>query len=367
MGSRSLQVTLSDPEVGAAAIVAHDATTPIDAVVAVDDQGTVVAALAAQRLGLRANPPDAVAAACDKLEMRARLDAAEVPQPAFALVPGDADDEEAARIAAGVGLPCVVKPRTLSGSQGVLRADTVADVVETLDRVRRIAASAGADPDDGILVERFVPGPEVAVEAMLSDGDLEVLAVFDKPDPLDGPAFEETIYVTPSRLSRRDHDAVVSATHGATRALGLVDGPVHAELRVADGRAQVIEVAARTIGGLCARSLTFSTGHSLEELVLAHALRIPLGCAERDDGASGVLMIPIPEPGTFVSLGGRDEALTVPGITDVQVTVAPGRHIAPVPEGDRYVGFAFARARHPEAVVRALRRARTVLEVRVAP
>lgn len=367
MGSRALEVPLADPEAAAAAIVAHDATSALDAVVAVDDQGTVVAALASARLGLRANPPDAVAAACDKFEMRTRLDAAEVPQPAFTLLPAGAEGAQAARIAADVGLPCVIKPRTLSGSQGVLRADDAPGVVAAVARVRRIAASAGVDPDDGLLVERYVAGPEVAVEALLSDGALDVLAVFDKPDPLDGPAFEETIYVTPTRLSVRDREAVVAATHAATRAIGLVDGPVHAELRVADGRAWVIEVAARTIGGLCARSLTFSLGRSLEELVLAHALRIPLDHAQRDEGASGVLMIPIARPGTFLSLEGRDAALTVPGITDVQVTVAPGRHIAPVPEGDRYVGFAFARARHPESVVRALRRARAVLEVRVAP
>ncbi|HYA67712.1 MAG TPA: ATP-grasp domain-containing protein [Acidimicrobiales bacterium] len=275
MGSRALEVPLGDAEAATRAIVAHDAKHPLDAVVAVDDRGTVAAASASARLGLRANPPDAVAAACDKFEMRTRLDSAEVSQPAFTLLPPDAEPAQAAAIAADVGLPCVIKPRTLSGSQGVLRADDARGVADAVTRVRRIACSAGIDPAQGLLVERYVAGPEVAVEALLSDGEIDVLAIFDKPDPLDGPAFEETIYVTPSRLPVPDREAVVTTTQAATRAIGLVDGPVHAELRVAGGRAWVIEVAARTIGGLCARSLTFSLGRSLEELVLAHA------CASR--------------------------------------------------------------------------------------
>jgi biotin carboxylase len=363
--ARALQVPLGDPEAAAAAIVDHDARAPIDAVVAVDDQGTVTAALAAARLGLRANPADAVAAACDKLEMRRRLERAEVPQPAFVAVPDDLAPAAAAALAAGrIGFPCVVKPRTLSGSRGVLRADDEASLVAALDRVRAIAAGAGVASGEGLLVERFAPGPEVALEGMLHDGTLEVLAVFDKPDPLDGPAFEETIYVTPSRLDAGSLHAAGAATQAALRALGLVDGPVHAELRVHQGRATVIEVAARTIGGLCARTLRFATGHSLEELVLAHALGIPAPSG-RDEGAAGVLMLPAPSAGTLLGVDGTDRALTVPGVTGVEITTAPGRRVAPAPDAERYLGFVFARAAHPEAVVRALRRAWSVLEVRV--
>jgi len=193
---------------------------------------------------------------------------------------------------------------------------------------------------------------------------LRPLAVFDKPDPLDGPAFEETIYVTPSRLGPADLGAVVSATTAATTALGLVDGPVHAEVRVHDGRASVIEVAARTIGGLCARALSFSTGRSLEELVIAHALGRPLG-ATGAVGASGVLMVPIPRAGTLVAVEGQAEALLVPGVTDIEITIAVGRAVEPVPEGNRYLGFVFARDSTPARVEKALRRAWACLDVRV--
>jgi biotin carboxylase len=366
MGARALEVPLHDPGQAARAIVAHDDIAPLDAVIAVDDAGTLVAAEASALLGLRHNPPDAVAAARDKLTLRARLAAFEVPQPVFSTLAPGSGPEEVAEVAAAVGLPCVIKPTTLSGSQGVLRADTVDEAVVAAARVRRIATAAGVDPEAPLLVERFAPGPEVAVEGLVVAGELRPLAVFDKPDPLDGPAFEETIYVTPSRLASSDLDAAFAAVAAAVAALGLVDGPIHAEVRVHDGRAMVIEVAARTIGGLCARALSFSTGRSLEELVIAHALGLALG--ETDAvGASGVLMVPIPRAGTLVEVAGQAEAQAVPGIIDIQITIAPGRVVTPVPEGNRYLGFVFARDSTPARVERALRRAWACLDVQVAP
>jgi biotin carboxylase len=367
MGAGTLQVPLEDPEAAAEAIVAHDSHTPLDAVVAIDDRGTVAAALASQRLGLRHNRPEAVAATRDKLTMRLRLAGAEVPQPAFAPLAADAGRHEVAAVVETIGLPCVVKPTTLSGSQGVLRADTVEDAVAVVERVRRISTAAGCEDDQPLLVERFVPGPEVAVEGLLTDGDLTVLAVFDKPDPLDGPAFEETIYVTPSRLSASDIEAVVTATAGACRGLGLVEGPVHAEIRVSRGRASVIEVAARTIGGLCARTLSFATGQTLEQLVIAQALGRTLGTTRRQARASGVLMIPIAQAGILEGVGGRDRALGVPGVTDVQITITVGGRVVPVPEGDRYLGFVFARGSTPADVESSLRHAQVLLDVRITP
>ncbi len=362
MGRRALEVPLDDPDGASDAIVAQDDRTPLDAVIAVDDAGTVVAARASARLGLAHNPPEAVAIARDKLALRERLAAFEVPQPAFTTLSPGAGPEEVAAAVGAVGLPCVIKPTSLSGSQGVLRADTPGDAVAVAERVRRIATSAGVDPGAPLLVERFAPGPEVAVEGLVVSGGLRVLAVFDKPDPLDGPAFEETLYVTPSRLPPPDLAAVVSASGAATAALGLVDGPVHVEVRVHEGRAVVIEVAARTIGGLCSRALSFSTGRSLEELVISHALGMALGdTAAR--GASGVLMIPIPRAGTLVGVEGLVEAKAVPGVTDIEITIVPGRLVAPVPEGNRYLGFVFARDRTPDRVERALRRARACLDV----
>ncbi|MGD0254100.1 MAG: ATP-grasp domain-containing protein [Acidimicrobiales bacterium] len=365
MGTRALRLPLDDPDAAAKAIVEHDSLTPLDAIVAVDDQGAVAAAAASERLGLHHNPPRAVAATRDKLAMRALLAQHEVPQPTYGTIPAGARPAEVALAVKTVGLPCVVKPTTLSASQGVLRADSLEGAAAVAQRVRRIAIGAGVDPEAPLLVERFVPGQEVALEGLLDDGALDVLAVFDKPDPLDGPAFEETIYVTPSRLTHRDIEAVVDATRKATRALGLREGPVHAELRLRDARAWVIEVAARTIGGLCSRALAFSTGRTLEQLVLAHAIGSPMGPLQREDRASGVLMLPIPRAGTLLGVEGVSRALAVPGVSDVQITIAPGREVVPVPEGNRYLGFVFARAKRPADAETALRRALSLLEVRI--
>ena len=366
--SGSLQLALDDAEAAAAAIVALDGVAPLDAVVAVDDQGTLIAARASEQLGLRASHPDAVAATRDKLAMRSLLRAAEVSQPRFAAVSPRAGATELGRLATIVGLPLVVKPTSLSGSQGVIRADSLDEALAAVARTRAIAARAGVPADRPVLLEGFVPGPEVAVEGVLTDGELTILAVFDKPDPLEGPFFEETLYVTPSRLGAGDIRAVTRTTQAATRALGLREGPVHAELRVGDGRAWVIEVAARSIGGLCSRTLQFGTGMSLEYLILAHALGRPVGSLRRAQGAAGVLMLPIGGAGGILAeVTGREEALEVPGIVGIEVTIAPGRRLVPLPEGNRYLGFVFARGERPEQVEASLRAALARLQVRLAP
>ncbi|MGO9963825.1 MAG: ATP-grasp domain-containing protein [Acidimicrobiales bacterium] len=359
------RICLDDPDAAAEAIVALDSELPLDAVVAVDDQGTVVAARAAERLGLRANRPDAVAATRDKLRTRALLAAAEVSQPGFAALAPRAGAAELARVTEVVGLPCVVKPTSLSGSQGVIRADTLEQARRAVGRARSIAAEAGAPADQPLLLERFVSGPEVALEGVLSNGELTVLAVFDKPDPLEGPFFEETLYVTPSRLETADLRAVTMTTQAATRALGLQEGPVHAELRVREGRAWVIEVAARSIGGLCSRTLEFGTGLSLEHLILAHALGRPVTSLRRAKGAAGVLMLPITTAGVLAEVAGRERALAVPGVVGLELTIAPGRRLVPLPEGNRYLGFVFARGEQPAQVEASLRAALAELDVRL--
>jgi biotin carboxylase len=361
----SVQICLDDPAAAADAIVALDGESPLDAVVAVDDQGTIVAARASERLGLRSNRPDAVAATRDKLAMRALLSGAEVSQPAFAPVSPVAGAAEIARLAAAVGLPCVVKPTSLSGSQGVIRADTLEETLAAVDRARSIAVEAGSSPDRPLVMEEFVHGPEVAVEGVLTAGELTVLAVFDKPDPLEGPFFEETLYVTPSRLGATDLRAVTTTAQTATRALNLSEGPVHAELRVRGGRAWVIEVAARSIGGLCSRTLEFGTGMSLEYLILAHALGRPVSSLRRTHGAAGVLMLPIATGGILAEVAGRERALQVPGIVGIELTIAPGRRLVPLPEGNRYLGFVFARGDRPEQVEASLRAALAELDVRL--
>ena len=360
MGHRALTVNCRNRDEAADRIVRLAARKPLDAVVAVDDEGVLVAALAAQRLGLAHNPPDAAARSRDKAAMRRALEDAGVPQPEFRMAGPDA---EVAGLAAEVGFPCVLKPVSLSGSRGVIRADDPEAAVVAAKRVRAILADAGEDPEGPLLVERYIPGDEVAVEGLLRGGTLEPLAVFDKPDPLEGPYFEETIYVTPSRLPPETLDAIVRMTADAAAALGLVEGPIHAELRTDAGRAWVLELAARSIGGLCSRSLRFGVGVTLEEVILRHALGLPIDDLRRESAASGVMMIPIPRAGILQEVRGQDRARAVPGIAGLELTIGPGRHVMPLPEGDRYLGFLFARADGPDGVEHALRTAHGHLEI----
>jgi biotin carboxylase len=352
LAERGLRVDLDDPIAAADAMVGKDDSLPVDAVIAVDDRGVLPAAHAAARLGLAHNPPSAVEATRDKQRMRERLAAAEVPQPGFeVLAPG----EEPA-----LPYPLVLKPLDRSGSVGVIRVDDVDGARDAMAWIRRIVG----DEHAVLLAERFVPGVEVSVEALLRGGELEVLAVFDKPDPLDGPYFEETIYVTPSVHASPDLARVVA---DGCRALGLVEGPVHAEARITpDGAIVLIEVAARSIGGLCSRTLTFGAGLSLEEVLLRHALGLPTDDLERAPGASGVLMVPIPRSGVLHGVGGRDAAMAVPGVAGVEITIPPERDVRALPEGDRYLGFVFARGETPAEVVSALRAAHACLDIDIS-
>jgi len=375
MGDRALVLDLGDPEAAVATVVEAAGRHPLDAVVAVDDQGVLVGALAAARLGLAHNPPEAVAATRDKAAMRMALAAAgTVRQPAFVIVPAPGargvpgePGADVVAAAAEVGFPCVVKPVSLSASRGVIRVDDPAQAAAAGERVRAIVAEATGAGDAPLVVERYIEGTEVAVEALLRGGRLEVLAVFDKPDPMTGPYFEETLYVTPSRLPAATQDRVVGAVAAAAAAIGLVEGPVHGELRIdAQGQPWLLEVAARSIGGLCSRALRFGAGVSLEELILRHALGFPLDPV-REAAASGVMMLPIPTAGTLVGVRGQEAARAVPGVAGLELSILPGRPVRPLPEGDRYLGFLFARAATPEAVEAALRAAHACLEVVIDP
>jgi biotin carboxylase len=352
MGDRAVVVPLDDTEAGAQAIEALDERGAIDAVVAVDDQGVLVAARAGERLGFPHNPPEAAARTRDKASMRTALAAAEVPQPRFAVF----DDPDSVP---DIGFPCVVKPAALSASRGVIRAD---------DRNgARDAAKWAHDIANGgtLLVEEYVSGAEVAVEGLLRGGRLEVLAVFDKPDAPSGPFFEETIYVTPSRLSPASLALVERVSADAAGALGLVEGPIHAELRVDGDRVWLIEVAGRSIGGLCSRALQFGAGISLEEVILRHALGLEIGGLTREAASSGVMMLPIPRAGVLAGVNGQDEARNVPGIVGLEITVPRGREIRPLPEGDRYLGFLFARGKTPAEVEATLRLAYSRLDIEI--
>lgn len=359
LGERFVRIDCSDPETAAAAIVRLADRTPIDAVVAADDAGVVTAALASHRLGLKHHPPAAAAATRDKLQMRRLLARGEVPQPSFTPVGDDPGD------AALVGYPLVLKPRTATASRGVLRVDSPEELAQALERVRRIAHTLG---EKGPLVaERYVPGDEVAVEGMVVAGELTVLAVFDKPDTPTGSTFPETLLVTPSSHTTSVLVELERVVHTGVTALGLTHGPIHAEAIVdATGRIQLLEVAARSIGGLCGRSLRFGlAGTTLEELILATALGTPPS-AHRQPRASGVMMLPVPRAGTLAEVGGVADALSVEGITEIDVTIPPGTVVEPLPEGDRYLGFVFGVGPTPDAVVEQIRRAVAMLDIRIA-
>ena len=296
--------------------------------------------------------------------MRKVLTAAGLPSPRFELVSVSADPAE---IATRVTFPCVLKPLSLSASRGVIRANNSEEFVDAFRRIVSIldAPDVKSRKDARarqILIEDFIPGVEVALEGILIQGRLKVLAIFDKPDPLEGPFFEETLYVTPSRLPVRVQDNIMSCTARTAEALGLREGPVHAELRVNDNGAWIIEIAARSIGGLCARTLRFGTGMSLEELIIRHAIGLEVESLQRERQPAGVMMIPIPHAGILRKIRGKADAEQVSGIEEVTISIPIGQEVLPLPEGARYLGFIFARGNTPESVEDSLREAHRRLE-----
>ena len=365
-----LRVDFGDPDAVIARIVSAHRDRPVAGVVATDDGTVEIANRAAAALGFAHNALSAARIARRKDLSRAALAEAGLPVPAARRV--ELDRPLGSQLA-GVEFPCVVKPLALSASRGVIRADDPPGLEAACRRAGAIAraaavASAGTEERDALLVESFVPGPEIALEGMLEGGKLSVLAIFDKPDPLDGPFFEETIYVTPSRLPRPVQTLAAERVRAGCAAYGLTEGPVHAELRLHDGDAWIIEIAARTIGGDCARLFTFGSGTSLEHLVLQRALGRAPDVAFRDAGrAAGVLMIPTPGAGTLRRVEGVMAASRIPGICEVSVTVREGYELTPLPEGGTYLGFVFALGDDPAGVEESLRRARETVRVIVAP
>ncbi len=358
----ALPLSFAAPDEAAASIAAYAAERPLAAILSVDDSGSLVAAAASRTLGLPHNDPAAAVAARDKFVMRRLLREGGVATPWFERFT-TADDP--AEVAARAPYPCVVKPLNLNGSRGVIRADSPAELMAAVGRLTRLIAPDG--PPRAYLVEAFIPGFEVALEGLLDDGQLRVLALFDKPDPLDGPFFEETIYVTPSRLPEATQAAIAVTTAAAARALGLWVGPIHAELRVNEAGAWLVEVAGRSIGGLCSQVLRFGIDASLEELILRQAVGLPLGDVERRDRAAGVMMIPIPQAGLLRAVEGVEEAAAMPLIDGVEITARLHYPLTPLPEGDSYLGFIFARGEMPGAVEDALRAAHGQLRFTIDP
>lgn len=417
LGSRPvIPVDPADPDGSARRILAR--TGPVSAVVAADTPMLVLAAIVAQRMGLPHNPPGAVQDTVSKARQRQRWAAAAIAQPAFRIVPATAGEDSIREAAQAIGFPCVVKAVSLSASQGILRADGPAAAVTAAHRIRRLLAAAqppaaqptgteptgaeptGAEPTgteppatrhpgaerpgtehsgaqhsgaehpspEPLLIEEYVPGPELSIDGLLDGGNLTPTVIFGKPATPSGPTFEETLLVTPATLPGPTLAAAVRTAGQAARALGLTSGPIHAELRIDERSGQarpvMLELAARSIGGLCSRALRFPGGRTLEELVLANALGCGIPAAGHQPvRPSGIFMLPVPREGVLRAVEGRDQAAAVPGITGLTITIPPGQRVTPLPEGDRYLGFIFAEAATPHDVEHALTTASAQLHV----
>ena len=367
-GDRAIAVHFEVPETAAYTVLeAVRAGERVDGILALGDRPAVAAAYVARGLGLAYNHPLAVEACRSKLRMREVFRDAGLRVPWFRAVALQPVPEPAL---IGISYPCVLKPLSLSASTGVIRANNREEFLRAAARVRgvlespEILASREANLDQ-MIVEGYVPGREVAVEGLLTDGELRVLAIFDKADPLEGPFFEETIYVTPSRLSEAQRKEIEKCAADSVRALGLSHGPVHAEFRINEEGVWPLEVAPRPIGGLCARALRF-VGESdevigLEELLLRQAVEMPIGNWRREAVASGVMMIPVPASGVLERVEGESAARAVPGVTELEITARLHDYIAAWPEGASYLGFLFARAETAAEVEGALRAAHAEL------
>lgn len=359
-----------EPEQAAHTLVEAVRTRPVSAILALGDRQTVTAAHAARALGLRYNSPESVENCRSKLRQREILRDAALPVPEFfsfqLYEPLDA-------VLRHVRFPCVVKPLRLAASQGVIRVNDPGEFAAAVQRIARVISSAEVqstrEPElDRLLVESYIPGAEVALEGLLHDGRLRVLALFDKPDPLEGPFFEESIYVTPSRLQQEVQERIFECAAAAVRALGLSEGPVHAEFRVNDAGPWVLEIAPRPIGGLCSRALRFGPNRMfLEELLVRHAMGMEGADLQRESNAAGVMMIPVPCSGVLERVEGIEEAARIEGVYEVDITARLQDFIAAWPEGSTYLGFIFAGGDTPARVEAALRQAHGALRFTITP
>jgi biotin carboxylase len=369
-GDHALALHFERPRAAAKEIARELHGSPPDAILALGDRATPTAAYAAQAFGIPGNSPESVEACRNKLRQRQVLSAAGVPVPEFFAF---STAHEISHVLPRVKFPCVVKPLTLAASQGVVRANNPQEFERAVEKIRTLLTSPEIqilrEPVlDRLLVEKYISGREVAIEGLLDRGRLRVLAIFDKPDPLEGPYFEETIYVTPSCLPEKMQKALIDGAARTVGALGLTTGPLHAEFRVNEEGPWVLEAAPRPIGGLCSRALRFGAeGISLEELLVRHALALGGSDLEREESASGVMMIPVPRSGIFEGVEGIEEAEKVGGVDEIRITARLHDYVAAWPEGSSYLGFIFARAKSPGEVESALRAAHAKLQFKFSP
>jgi len=368
-GDAAIPVKFHEPQSSAKLIAERSRQIPFSAMVAIGDAPTLTAAFAAEQLTLAFHPPAAVEACKNKWIARERFKAASLSVPWYRRVPADENPRE---LVSEIPFPCVLKPLGLSASRGVIRANVGSEFVNAFHRIAELLKQSDIqlhreETTQWIQIEGYIPGQEFALEGIVSNGKLKPLALFDKPDPLEGPFFEETIYVAPSRLPYSVQSSIVATTQRAVTALGLTNGPIHAEMRLNETGVWMLEIAARPIGGLCAKSLRFGRQRMpLEELIVRHAIGEDIGKLEREEEASGVMMIPIPSGGFYEGVKGVERAEQVHGIESVEITAKLQQKLLPLPEGASYLGFIFARAGTPEFVEQALREAHDCLRFQIS-
>ncbi len=368
-GGSTLVISLTDAARTIAVVKKAATEKPFHAIIGVDEESVLLAAMVSAALDLPHNSIEAVRAARNKHLMRQKFQQAGLPTPQFRLFKTTDDPHN---LAGHLKFPCVLKPTFLSASRGVIRADNPTEFNAAFARIgqilndRTLTSRIEAAPDQ-ILCEDYLPGVEVSVEGMLLDGEFRQLALFDKPDPLEGPFFAETIYVTPSRLATGLQQAIFETTGRAALALGLRTGPIHAELRLNETGIYPLEVAARSIGGLCSRVLRFAGGVSLEEIILQQAVGGSIADVACENRAAGVMMIPVPQAGTLQEVSGQDAAHKIPGVEAVMMTAPPGTAVQALPESGAYLGFIFARGDFPDRVEDVLRQAYAALQINIVP
>jgi hypothetical protein len=363
---RAIPVRFHDEGASLHPILRAAESRPFDGVLAVGDRPATLAARVAEALSIPGNLPAAADATRNKRVMRERFAAAGLVTPWFV----ELAEDERTPSQSSIRYPAVVKPLGLSGSRGVIRVNTPEELQQAISRVRGLLARPSvraqrSGVDHQLLLEGYIDGREYAVEGVVTGGTLRVLAVFDKPDPLDGPFFEETIYVTPSAAPSEVLHDIAATTQRAITALGLVHGPVHAECRAGSQGVVMLEVAARPIGGLCSKVLRFRDCDRivpLEEFLLRHACGMDVSGLAPVEQAAGVMMIPIMTRGVYKGVAGEEAARAVPEIEGVEITAKLDQLVEPLPEGDSYLGFIFARGATPDQVVSSLHAAHAHLE-----
>ncbi|PCI18820.1 MAG: phosphoribosylglycinamide synthetase [Piscirickettsiaceae bacterium] len=362
--SDGIQVDFSDDELSLVVALEANKQHQFQAVISTDDGGVRLASVIAQALGLSSNAPDSAELTRRKDLARQRLQSKNIVTPAFRVV--DVTQSIPSQII-DLAYPVVVKPLSMSGSKGVIRVNNDQELLDAVDRVKTIVAHISTPFErEHVLLEEYISGNEVAFEGLLHKGKLRQLTIFDKPDPMEGPYFEETYYVTPTRLPEMEQLLVHHRVEEACEAYGLREGPIHAELRLRDNEVYIIEIASRTIGGDCADMLKFGLNIGLEELVLLQSLGKPLDIPTMENSV-GVLMIPIPSQGILRRVEGISQAKKVPHITEIGISVRDGYDLFPLPEGSSYLGFIFAKAPTADLVEEALRTAHTCLKIVIMP